>query len=351
MLAASAALGSSNDGPPAAAAITTATSHSFEFVSTVATAPPNATSSDERRGYHFVLPSLAASDFTYGCGIDGELTLFTGLAAGSSPKPTSQLAAPGIGAERLLQARTLLWDHRDRLIVSSRDLLFFDVEADGTLRLATNVSTPLSRSPSKFPGGGDAGINGLIRVTDAENNTLVIGAGMPGVLVTAIIAADQPSRPVSFGSVNVSDKGWLDAAYDIATYQPNLSSDLESSVSTVAVVVSAHQHNSQHVVGVVQLMDPGTGVIQPPSDWTLLGGVDLPATAGAARGCNRVRVHQRSRRAAFSCFGGGAGRDLVGFIDLSDPSRPNITSMVCAQSYGSCIPCGAYHQSEILTSI
>lgn len=297
-----------------------------------------------------MLPSLSTSDLTYGCGIDGELILFEGLGGGVSP-PRAQSAVTGIAPETLLQARTLLWDRPNRLIVSSRDLLFFDVEADGTLLLATNVSTPLSSSPSKFPGGGDAGINGLIRVTDVENNTLVVGAGMPGILVTALVASDQAAHPVSFGSLNVSAKGWLDAAYDIDSYQPKPSSGLLSEVasspsssqpppppppglelpvvSTVAVVVSAHQRNSNSVVGVIQLTNPATGAIQPPAEWTFLGGVDLPSEAGAARGCNRVRVHQRSRRAAFSCFGGGVGRDVVGFIDLTDVSHPNVTSVVC----------------------
>ena len=158
------------------------------------------------------------------------------------------------------------------------------------------------------------------------------------------------SHPVAYGSINIAAAGWLDAAYDLDAYQST------SNETPVVVVVSARQLTTKQMLAVVELADPFTGVFHPtPSDWKLLGSVHLPPAvqqpppprmdaptvaarggAGAGRGgagvphtgCNRVRVHHRSKLAIFSCFGGGAGNDVVGFVDLTDTSTPKMLGTV-----------------------
>ena len=70
-----------------------------------------------------------------------------------------------------------------------------------------------------------------------------------------------------------------------------------------------------------------------PENWKAAG--TLPASVlgtvgwgASGRGCNRVRVHHDSRRAVFSCFGGGHGHASVGFVDLTVPAKPRLMATV-----------------------
>ena len=215
--------------------------------------------------------------------------------------------------------------------------------------LVANVSTAMSgRAPSNEVWHHDQGINGLVRVVDAAGAALLVGAAMPGFLVTAKLAP-APALPTSFGDLNISTKGWLDAAYDLDTYSAHddgvyVGLPRHNPAGSIGglrpppllAVVGPVKEDGGNMFALVETADTTTGTFLPPNDWQLVGAASLPprqrqkggGSGKRALGCNRVRVHQASKRAAFSCFGGGYGNDVVGFVDLSVPESPTMLGTV-----------------------
>ena len=93
--------------------------------------------------------------------------------------------------------------------------------------------------------------------------------------------------------------------------------------------------SSWHIVGAIKHRSIPPLAIKHRGITSLGGAAARPGGGGgggggtpvsAPRGCNRVRVHHSSRRAAFSCFGGGYGGDVVGFVDLANTTNPRLIS-------------------------
>ena len=100
----------------------------------------------------------------------------------------------------------------------------------------------------------------------------------------------------------------MGGAYDIDAFSPT--SDAPHPVQTLpplAVVVSPlRSGTSKNILCTVQMHDNTTNAFLPPERWKQLGAVsyqEVVASSGTNRttGCNRVRVHARTKRAAFSC--------------------------------------------------
>jgi hypothetical protein len=335
-----------------------------------AAAPPNARDAMGTSG-----------SLVYGCGINGELTIARLTLHEHDPASAPAVAAAGaaltvlnisVGAN-LLQSRAMLWDEDGRLVLANRDFLIYDVVAHAgggrSLRLHANLSTPLSALPGSrgtgagrtsrtgaplpplpslqrvrgHEGSGNNGINGIITAADGRGTVLLVGAAMPGWLVAATLStpgSSAPPRP--FGAVRSAGFG-LGGIYDIDGLRPPPSpTELHPSRPPLAVVVSPHRVTGQKaILGIVRMHDPSHHFLSP-ANWTLIGSLSFAdVTRAAARaalnatlvsrakGCNRVRVHQRSQRAAFSCFGTHTeGGDIVGFADVSRPEKPAIISVV-----------------------
>jgi hypothetical protein len=159
--------------------------------------------------------------------------------------------------------------------------------------------------------------------------------------------------------VNVRTKGWLQRVFDLDLYRhahQNVSNSgtrrgagsfdpngrLHS--TPLLVAVGPKSGDTSHLLAVFAITNAITGAFEPVDQWSKVGSVTYPTTVSAdasafdsggglgsgasATGCNRVRVHQSSRRAAYSCFGGGAGHDVVGFVDLTDPQNPSVIGTV-----------------------
>ena len=295
--------------PPAAVA--------FRFISRLAVPKPNTT---EDRGFHTVLADNG-SGVVFGCGIDGQLV------AADFGSPMEPVLRDVVSGESMVQARTLLWDRQHRLVVANQDFLFYQRPAASTaFELVANVSTALSGRPSRNPHdslGGDNGINGATIVTDMEGTELLVGAGMPGLLVVAELGP----TPRSLGSCNMTAQPGpgLVKAMDIDQYRP------AADLAPLLVVVSAEDRN---LLAVMQLTtSTNNTTFTTPEEWIATGTLptSVLSTVGwdaSGRGCNRVRVHHDSRRAVFSCFGGGHGHASVGFVDLTVPAKPRLMAAV-----------------------
>jgi hypothetical protein len=155
-------------------------------------------------------------------------------------------------------------------------------------------------------------------------------------------------------------KGWLQRAYDLDVYHlENVNHGrvpiLASGTSPLLVVVGPKRSGEKsHLLAVLAITNATTGVFDRPEEWTVKGTIQYPGNVdtnagpntnsaspiqlnrpsasrsneGDSFGCNRIRVHQPSRRAAYSCFGGGPGHDVVGFVDLIDPQNPSVLGTV-----------------------
>lgn len=289
----------------------------FQFVSRLVVPKPNTT---EARGFHTVLADNG-SGVVFGCGIDGQLV------AADFASPTEPVLRGVVSGESMVQARTLLWDRQHRLVVANRDFLVYQhPDANTPFELVANVSTALSGRPSRNPHGslgGDNGINGAVIVSDMHGTELLVGAAMPGLLVVAALGP----RPRPLGSCNMT--AWPDPglvkAMDIDQYRP------AADLAPLLVVVSAEDRNLLAIMHLTASADNTT--FSAPEKWKATG--TLPASvlstvgwAASGRGCNRVRVHHASRRAVFSCFGGGHGHASVGFVDLTVPTQPRLMAAV-----------------------
>lgn len=326
-------------------------------------------------------PTTPSSTLIFGCGINGELTIARLVVgernkSGASAVPaTLSMLNTSVGAD-LLQSRAMLWDDDGRLIVSNRDFLIYDVVAHAeqgrSLRLHANISTPLSNLPGSLSSGmgandvaqpaarpagtlqrrgqrgsRDNGINGMITATDGCGTVLLVGAAMPGLLAAAVLKTrDSTARAHSFGSVESARFG-LGGIYDIDRIPSDPVSSSVSSAAPVqpqqpplAVVVSPYRTTGQKaILGILRMHGLEDRAFAPPLNWTLVGSLafaDVERTAARgglnasrAKGCNRVRVHHRSHRAAFSCFGSHAeGGDIIGFVNVSDPEHPRLLTVV-----------------------
>ena len=172
----------------------------------------------------------------------------------------------------------------------------------------------VSIDSSAFWADTKQGINGLITAEDAHGTTLLVGAAMQGVLVAATLPPrGSAAAPQAFGHRDTNGSDWgLAGAYDLDTLRaPDLPP--QKGTPPLVVVVSPHSSNT---LGVISMHDSGTNAFLPPASWRQLGAVPFREVKAAAEsssgfdpeqnvsgGCNRVRVHQQSRRAAFSCFG------------------------------------------------
>jgi hypothetical protein len=295
----------------------------FRFVSTLKVPLANTTrccpvsnkSAHETRGFHFVLAAGNGSSEVFGCGIDGQLV------AVDYATPTHPVLKYVMDGEELVQSRSMLWDSDNRLVVANRDFLFYKRTAT-TLTLVANVSTAMTGRASRGSDGtlgGDNGINGVITVSDAKGTELLIGAAMPGLLV----AAKLGFHPQPFGSCKMKGQPGLTAAFDLDVYRA------ASHAVPLVVVVSTEYRNLLAIMQLTETSDSGAFV--RPEQWKAIGTLNssiLDHTNFTGRGCNRVRVHQKSRRAIFSCFGGGHGHASVGFVDISAPSRPRLMAAV-----------------------
>ena len=283
-------------------------------------------------GFHFVL-ARSNSSVVFGCGISGQ------LAAVDFATPAKPRLVDVLNGEMLVQSRSLLFDSEGRLVVANRDFLFYNLDSERTVsdrggavrswrfQLEANVSTKMTGRPSRGNGsmGGDNGINGAVIVRDEQGTELLIGAAMPGFLVAAKLGA----TPAPFGSCDMRTTGptspGLTAAFDLSPYLP-----VGASVPLV-VVVSTEDRNLLALMQLTKTSASGTFV--PAADWSAVGTLSSAVlkTVGwnaTGRGCNRVRVHQRSHRAVFSCFGGGHGHASVGFVDISQPHTPILMEAV-----------------------
>ena len=304
----------------------------FQFIARLAVPKSNASSATpELRGFHTVLADDSGSGSTevFGCGIDGQLV------AADFATPTNPVLGDVVSSESMLQSRTLLWDHQHRLVVANRDFLFYRYPATNSanrrarvpsFELVANITTALSGRSSRNPHGslgGDNGINGAAIVSDLQGTVLLVGAAMPGLLVVAEVG----STPRSLGSCNMTAQPGpgLAMAMDIDQYQPAVDA------VPLLVLVSAEDEN---LLAIMQLTASAHNTtFAAPEDWKAIG--TLPASvlnkvgwSATGRGCNRVRVHAESKRAVFSCFGGGHGHASVGFVDLSKPAQPRLMAAV-----------------------
>ena len=255
-------------------------------------------------------------------------------------------------ASTLLQSRAMLW-YNKQLVVSNRDFLFYDVESDGGLKLARNISVD---APA-FWDDEKQGTNGMMVGTDSQGTTLLVGAAMPGMLVAVSLQRHGSGAPQAFGYRNGAAFG-LGGIYDIDGYHPGARAPHPTQgVPPLAVVVSPAKHKSQAILGVIQMHDATTSAFLPTTQWKQLGSVSFDQVVRSAgtnvtTGCNRVRVHQASARVVFSCFGSKRehgvswlhsvlhalhpvcrltptcfdAQDIVGFVDLADPSNPVLIS-------------------------
>eukprot|EP01043_Picozoa_sp_COSAG02_P057969 COSAG02_NODE_7131_length_3166_cov_1.967069_4_plen_279_part_00 len=215
----------------------------------------------------------------------------------------------------------------------------------------------------------------MIIVSDSQGTTLLVGAAMQGQLVAAtlVLHGSEIGMPQAFGFRATQGAWQMGGAYDIDAYSP--SSEAPHPVQPVpplAVVVSPlRSGTTKNILGIVQMHDSTTNAFLPPDQWKQLGAVpfrDVVASSGTNRttGCNRVRVHARTKRAAFSCapsfphnavsesslvhncmltaiktarshvvstilLGAGFGSkrehgDIVAFVDISDPTNPSLIS-------------------------
>ena len=95
----------------------------------------------------------------------------------------------------------------------------------------------------------------------------------------------------------------------------------------------------RNLLAVVQLaQESDSGTFAPAKQWQAIGTLNSSALSrqnvgwdATGRGCNRIRVHQPSQRAIFSCFGGGHGHASVGFVDLSSPAAPRLMARPCTR--------------------
>ena len=206
-------------------------------------------------------------------------------------------------ASTLLQSRAMLW-YNSQLVVSNRDFLFYDVESDGGLKLARNISVD---APA-FWDDEKQGTNGMMVGTDSQGTTLLVGAAMPGMLVAVSLQRHGSGPPQAFGYRNGAAFG-LGGIYDIDGYHPGARAPHPTQgVPPLAVAVSPAKHKSQAILGVIQMHDATTSAFLPTTQWKQLGSVSFDQVVRSAgtnvtTGCNRVRVHRASARAAFSCFG------------------------------------------------
>ena len=146
---------------------------------------------------------------------------------------------------------------------------------------------------------------------------------MPGVLV----ASKLGMNPAPFGSYDLTAQAGLSGAFDLDSFRA------DSHKLPLVVVVSPENRNLLAVVQLTQESDSGTFV--PAKQWQAIGTLNSSALSrqnvgwdATGRGCNRIRVHQPSQRAIFSCFGGGHGHASVGFVDLSSPAEPRLMAAV-----------------------
>lgn len=288
----------------------------FRFVSRLAVPKPNTA---EARGFHTVLADDGSS-MVFGCGIDGQLV------AADFAIPTEPVLRHVVAGESMVQARTLLWDRQQRLVVANRDFLFYHhPDALTPFELVANASTALSGRPSRNPHGslgGDNGINGATIVSDMQGVELLVGAAMPGLLVVA--EAGPAPRPLGSCNMTAQSGPGLVKAMDIDQYRPAVN------LAPLLVVVSAEDRN---LLAIMKLTSADNTSFSAPAEWKATG--TLPASVlstvgwnATGRGCNRVRVHHDSHRAVFSCFGGGHGHASVGFVDLAVPTQPRLMAAV-----------------------
>ena len=191
--------------------------------------------------------------------------------------------------------------------VSNRNFLFYKpAEHNGSLALSANISI----DPSAFWADQKQGINGMITVSDGQGTTLLVGAAMQGQLVAAtlVLHGSDAGMPQAFGFRAIQGAWQMGGAYDIDAY--SLSSDAPHPVQPLpplAVVVSPlRSGTSKNILGIVQMHDATTNAFLPPEQWKQLGAVPFEAVVASSgtnhsTGCNRVRVHARTKRAAFSC--------------------------------------------------
>lgn len=242
----------------------------FRFVSTVAVPAPD---TGERRGFHTVLaaPHSSGDHRVWGAGISGELVAVD-FARPEAPVLLSGTVRQG---ERLLQSRTLLWSAGE-LLVANRDWLFYNSSAAAPHGPALLANVSAAALPAHgCTGHCDDGINGIAALTDATNDTLLVGGTMHGQTLEVVRPASAGRPPASAGALDVS--GWIGPPFDVAGM-------LDPAGAPVAVVVSPTE---AAVLTVLTVADAG-GRFLPPPHWSRRGG--LNHSWPGAVGCNRVRV-------------------------------------------------------------
>ena len=123
------------------------------------------------------------------------------------------------------------------------------------------------QDPAEFWGDSKQGTNGMILALDGQGTTLLVGAGMPGMLVAAALEVHGSGQPATFGYRDAA--GWgMGGVYDIDSFQP--SSQVPHSVQALpplAVVVSPHKKGTTTALGVIQMQDPTTNAFLPTAQW------------------------------------------------------------------------------------
>ena len=284
----------------------------------------------------------------FGGGINGEFVAVDYTVSPESPVLDSRTTGPAFA-----QSRTLKWVGRNStcsgrrtdgggsilLLVANRDMLFYNASsasasskpvlvqnlsfaAANLTNLAVGAAATVTAAAAAWPAVAvavvaaatkpDGGINGVVEVTSPAGQTMLVGATMHRMTLVAarLVAAGGGTRATEWARFGVY--GLDSPAYDI---------DAVSTPSGPMLVTVGPAEGNEAAFPVLRtynVTDPGTGLFR--DKWQAAG--VAKRSWPNAKGCNRVRVHQRSRRAVFSCFGGD---DLVGFVDLRDASRPSIT--------------------------
>lgn len=206
-----------------------------------------------------------------------------------------------------------------------------DVAANGWLDAAFDVDT-VKTDRFGGGGGGDGNSEGITGSTQSS-------PGSPPPLLAVVGPIKNSSgKSRMFALVNTSDTSGNFAKpsdwklVGTASLPPHSSSSSTNNSST-------NNSSSSSMTEARDLNHYGTAIANADIS-------KHPSRVGAgphvnahvrAPGCNRVRVHQASKRAAFSCFGGGYGKDIVGFVDLSILETPQLIGtydvrVLCARS-------------------
>lgn len=149
----------------------------------------------------------------------------------------------------------------------------------------------------------------MIVASDCQGTVLLVGAAMQGALVAAtlVLHGETSGMPRPYGFRTIQDSWEMGGAYDIDAYSPSCGAPSPvQPLPPLAVVVSPRRDTSKNVLGVIQMHDSDTNAFLPPEQWKQLGAVpfhEVALSSGTNRttGCNRVRVHSRTKLAAFSC--------------------------------------------------